>query len=200
MAQSLYHSVTIHYFNMQTQVISSKRFLQKQLVRFMSDISITGHTTSSWTDQHFALLRENGQILIDDGTIGWGAFMGSVNQFIGSFNGQKLYCCGGAGIITNDGRTPFTAGNQYDLVLLEAPFSPPTLSNAVWTIKQTLATKTIVSGQTLVYAESQLTIDNAIELDADKVYMLTFKNNSGTTGYTRFGVQTTLNLGKGVIS
>ena len=184
---------------MQTQIISSKRVLQKELTKFLSTLSITGFSSgSTWADQNFALLRENGQILIDDGTIGWGAFMGSINQFIGSFNGEKIYCNGGAGIITGDGRGTFTAGHQYDLVLIEAPFEPSTVAQAVWSVKATLGTRTIVSGDTMVYVASQLSMDNAIELETGKAYMVTFKNNSGSAGINGFGINTTIQLGKGV--
>ena len=50
----------------------------------------------------------------------------------------------------------------------------------------------------MVYVESQLSMDNAIELETGKAYMVTFKNNSGASGINGFGINTTIQLGKGV--
>jgi len=183
---------------MQIRVSSNKRYTQKGLIEFTSSISSTASSSGTWRDRDYALLRDNGQILFDDGSIGWGAFMGQANQIIGGVTNNPIYCCGGTALLTTDGRSRFTIGERYDLVLIEADLGS-TQTSAVWTTKSTLDSHIIVSGgEASVYLESYLTIDNAIELDPNKAYMMTLFNNSGANAISGMGVNTNLLLGKGI--
>lgn len=182
---------------MQIRVSSNKRYTQKGLIEFTSSISSTASDSGSWRDREYALLRDNGQILFDDGSIGWGAFMGQANQIIGGVTNNPIYCCGGTALLTTDGRSRFTIGERYDLVLIEADLGS-TEANAVWTTKSTLDSYAISGSEASVYLESYLTIDNAIEFDPNKAYMMTIYNNSGGDAINGVGINTNLLLGKGI--
>jgi len=185
---------------MQIRVSSNKRYTQGELIEFTSSISSTASSNGAWSNQAYALLRDNGQILFDEGSIGWGAFMGQANQIIGGFTNNPLFCCGGTALITTDGRSRFDAGQKYDLVLIEADLGS-SQANAVWTTKSTLDTYTIpASPVRSVFLESYLTKSNAIELDPSKAYMMTIFNDSGGDGIRGVGINTNLLLGKGILT
>ena len=183
---------------MQIRVSSNKRFTQDELIKFTSSISCTASSNATWTDQYYALLRDNGQIFFDEGSIGWGAFMGQAQQIIGGVINNPLYCCGGSALITGDGRARFSTGEKYDLDLIEADLGSSQAS-AVWTTKSTLATYTVpASVPNSIFLELYLTISTAIELDPQKAYMLTIKNDSGGSAIRGVGINTNLLLGKGI--
>lgn len=183
---------------MQIRVSSNKRFTQDELIKFTSSISCTASSNATWNDQYYALLRDNGQIFFDEGTIGWGAFMGQANQIIGGETNNPLYCCGGTALITGDGRARFTTGEKYDLVLIEADLGSSQTS-AVWTTKSTLATYTVPAQvPQSIYLESYLTTSTAIQLDPTMAYMMTIFNDSGQGAIRGVGINTSLLLGKGV--
>lgn len=186
---------------MQIRVSSNKRYTQGELIEFTSSISSTAQSNGVWNDQYYALLRDNGQILFDEGSIGWGAFMGQANQIIGGFTNNPLYCCGGTALMTTDGRSRFDAGQRYDLVLIEADLGS-SQATAVWTTKATLDTFTIPASPTYnsIFLQQYFTKDNAIELDPTMAYMMTIFNNSGGDGIRGVGINTNLLLGKGILT
>ncbi len=183
---------------MQIRVSSNKRFTRPELIKYTSLVSSTASSNAVWNDQFYALLRDNGQILFDDGSIGWGAFMGQANQIIGGVTNNPLFCCGGTALITTDGRSRFSTGEKYDLVLIEADLGSSQAS-AVWTTKSTIDTYTIpASVPQSVLLGDPLFIFGAIELDPSKAYMMTIKNDSGGDAIRNCGINTNLLLGKGV--
>lgn len=185
---------------MQIRVSSNKRYTQGELIEFTSSISSTAQSNGVWNDQYYALLRDNGQILFDEGSIGWGAFMGQANQIIGGATNNPLFCCGGTALVTGDGRTRFDAGDKYDLVLIEADLGS-SQATAVWTTKATLDTFTIPASPTYnsIFLQQYFTKDNAIELDPSMAYMMTIKNDSGGDAIRGVGINTNLLLGKGIL-
>ena len=68
---------------LQTQITSNDGINNQIASSFQNVFQMSGGQTTDIADDEYLFVREGGQMLADDGTIGWGAFASQFKQFIG---------------------------------------------------------------------------------------------------------------------
>lgn len=161
---------------LQTQITSNDGINNQIASSFQNVFQMSGGQTTDVADDEYLFVREGGQMLADDGTIGWGAFASQFKQFIG--DGQT-YVKGISFVIQSDA---LINSGTCSISLMQLDTSG---SSAVWTK---------VSGMTASFTAfgsggfaTFVHIPTSAVLLADNIpYTICFQNETGSAFRSAF--------------